>query len=180
MSIIPNQLKNWQKVILTIGILGILFQVGFLLIDTKTSSFQIEDISSNQSSPSLSKQKAKNIIEQWLEAKSRIFAPPYDHQLLGELTTGERYRKMQGSMEWLQKNNAYYDFGVQKVEEIKRLETSDKKATVTFKYTEDRTLYVNGEMVPKESDFKTRTVLYNLQLTKGEWKIKSAKIYDQK
>jgi len=126
--------------------------------------------------PDLSRQQAKNLIERWLQAKQRIFAPPYNRQLLAELTTGERYQDDSGSIGWLQRNNAYYKYGVRKVDSIKRLAQDGKTATVKFDYTEDRTLYIDGEVVPKETDFKTRTVIYNLQFENGQWKIASAKM----
>lgn len=179
-----NNQKRLRLAFLTGSIIGLLVLLGMFLSDSANNSFQQTDADSSNSksssstvdSSSLSEQESKEIIEQWLEAKSRIFAPPYDRELLEELATGERYRNNIGSLEWLQENDAYYEFGVQKVEEIERFTTNNDEATVKFRYTEDRTLYMNGEIVPEQSDFKTRTVIYNLQFKQEQWKIESAKI----
>ena len=142
----------------------------------QASSAQSSPSTSEPASPSLSQQEATKLIESWLQAKERIFGPPFDRQLLAKLTTGERYRGNSGTIGWLQRNNGYYDYGVQKVELIERIVKNGKEATVKFRYTEDRTLYLNGEVVPKETDFKTRTVIYNLRFEEGRWKIASAKV----
>jgi len=142
----------------------------------KVPSTQPSPSTSESDSPQLSRQEADELIESWLQAKRRIFAPPFSRQLLDQLTTGERYRGNSGTIGWLQRNNGYYDYGVQKVESIERIVKNGKEATVRFNYTEDRTLYLNGQVVPKETDFKTRTVIYNLRFEEGRWKIASAKV----
>ena len=142
----------------------------------KVPSTQPSPSTSESNSPQLSRQKAAELIEGWLQAKQRIFAPPFDRQLLAQLTTGERYRGNNSTIEWLQSNNGYYEYGVQKVESIRRFIQNGNNATVKFDYTEDRTLYFDGEIVPEETDFETRTAVYDLRFEEGQWKIASAKI----
>ncbi len=128
---------------------------------------------------SFTQQDAVNLINAWLEGKRVMFAPPYDRQKAEELTTGEQYQKTagpEGTINWLQNNNAYYRYGVVKIDGIDEFVINGNRATIQVKVIEDRTLYKNGRVDPGQSDFKTRTVVYNLELVGGRWKIASSKI----
>lgn len=126
------------------------------------------------SSESITQQQAVELINQWLQAKQQIFAPPFNSQLVAQLTTGELYgelAKPDGATTWLKNNNAYYRFGVQKVESVKRFVTSADKATLEVSVTEDRTLYRNGKVDASQTDFETRLIRYSLQSVNGVPKI---------
>ena len=133
-------------------------------------------------SASITQQEAVDLIKEWLEAKKVIFAPPYKRKLLAELTTGELYKSIaeaDGKIEQLKRNNAYYRYGVQKIENVDRFVADGNRATIQVKVTEDIKFYRNGYLDPAESSFKTRTVLYNLQLNVGgRWKIADYKTID--
>lgn len=126
------------------------------------------------SSELITQQQAVELINQWLQAKQQIFAPPFNSQLVAQLTTGELYgelAKPDGTTTWLKNNNAYYRFGVQKVESVKRFVASADKATLEVSVTEDRTLYRNGKVDPSQTDFETRLIRYSLQSVDGVPKI---------
>ncbi|MFM5889552.1 MAG: IMS domain-containing protein, partial [Dolichospermum sp.] len=56
----------------------------------------------------LSQDEALSLVTRWYSAKSRIFAPPFDRELLSELSTGRLYKRVNGSIDWLEKYNRYY------------------------------------------------------------------------
>lgn len=134
-----------------------------------------------RSSVTISQNQAVGLITEWLEAKSRIFAPPFDQQPVKQLTTGELYGSLvrdDGAIAWLKDNQAYYRFGVQKVESVERFVADQNKATVELKVTEDRTLYRDGKVDPTQTDFQTRLVRYSLESVDGAWKIADYKTVD--
>lgn len=118
--------------------------------------------------------KAADLITLWLNTKSRIFAPPFDRELLGDLTTGVLYADSLKAINFLQENNSYYQYGVQKVESIERFAASGNKATIEVKVTEDTTLYKNGKII--ESSFNTKLVRYNLEQWDGLWRIANSQV----
>jgi len=118
--------------------------------------------------------KAADLITQWLNSKSKIFAPPFDRAMLGDLTTGVLYADSLKAINFLQENNAYYQYGVQKVESIERFAASGNKATIEVKVTEDTTLYKNGKII--ESSFNTKLVRYNLEQWDGLWRIANSQV----
>ncbi|HAO09658.1 MAG TPA: hypothetical protein DCQ51_00360 [Planktothrix sp. UBA8407] len=118
--------------------------------------------------------KAADLITQWLNSKSKIFAHPFDRAMLGDLTTGVLYADSLKAINFLQENNAYYQYGVQKVESIERFAASGNKATIEVKVTEDTTLYKNGKII--ESSFNTKLVRYNLEQWDGLWRIANSQV----
>jgi serine/threonine-protein kinase len=132
------------------------------------------------SAPSISQQKAAALVDGWLQAKRVMFAPPYNRKPASELTTADQYQKVagaRGTIDWLQSNNAYYRYGVIKIDGIDQFAANGNQATIQVRVTEDRTLYKsNGQIDPNETDFKIRTVRYNLQFVDGSWKIASSQI----
>lgn len=126
----------------------------------------------------LTQQQAVERLNQWLQAKSAIFAPPYNEQLISELTTGElktSLLKADGVIPWLKENEAYYRFGVQKIDAVNRFVISGNKATIEVTLTEDRTLYQNGRIEPEYTAFETESVRYSLEFVDGIWKISDYK-----
>jgi len=129
--------------------------------------------------PSISQQDAIGLVNAWLQAKQVMFASPYNRQPATEITTGEQYDKTagaNGTIDWLANNNAYYRYGVQNIDGVDRFAANGNQATIQVRVTEERTLYKNGNIDPNETDFKTRSVRYNLQLVDGRWKIASSQI----
>ncbi|MCT7981226.1 protein kinase domain-containing protein [Laspinema olomoucense] len=139
-----------------------------------SSNFAPVPSQSTPSTPSITSQEAVGLINNWLYAKDRMFAPPYSRQLAAELTTGVLYAdliKPDGPIAWLENNNAYYQYGVRKVESVERFSADGDRASLEVFVTEDRTLYKNGRADPEQSKFSTDKVRYTLQLVNGTWKI---------
>jgi len=113
-------------------------------------------------------------INKWLNGKKKIFSPPFDRQLASELTTGELYldiTKPDGSIDWLQRNKAFYRYNLTKVDKIMRVVASEKEAVITVKLTEVRELFVSGKLDPSDSVSKTSLVSYYLRRENNKWKI---------
>ncbi len=123
----------------------------------------------------ISRQAAVEIVQKWLRAKKVLFAPPFNRQLGTELTIGEAYRKNIGpgsSLEWLQNNNAYYRYGVQRLDNVESFVASGDQATIKVVITEDRKYYLNGTLITDENTaFDTQLATYSLQLENGQLKI---------
>lgn len=127
-----------------------------------------------QNNQSLTLGQAADLITQWLNAKSSIFAPPYDRRVVSELTTGTLYSDTLKAINFLVENNGYYEYGVQKVESVERFAASGNKATIEVRVTEDTTFYQNGKVA--ESTFNTKLVRYNLENWDGIWKIANSQV----
>ena len=118
--------------------------------------------------------EAVGLIRNWIQAKKSVFASPFDRQLAANLTTGTLYydiTKPGGSLDWLQSNNAYYQFGTQTVNPTGKFSATGNQATIEVKVTEDRTFYVNGKVDAAQTNSKTSVLRYVLQLENGTWKI---------
>jgi hypothetical protein len=189
--------NNWRIAVITGGVIGIFLLAGLFFTNSKNNSSNPSDLpisspittqepsipdttlTPTPTSESIVQQKAINLIQRWLDAKKVMFAPPYNRQIAAELTTGEQYEKAagsDGSINWLQNNDAYYRYGVQKIDGVDNFVLNGEKATIQVRVTEDSTLYKNGNIDRESSAFKTLTVVYNLELVNGDWKISSSKV----
>ncbi len=123
----------------------------------------------------ISRQVAVEVINKWIAAKKVLFAPPFNRQLGAEITTGEAYRKNIGagsSLDWLQNNNSYYRYGVQRLDSVESFVASGDQATIEVIVTEDRTLYKGDGNIDRDSTaFDTRLVRYSLLSENGQVKI---------
>jgi hypothetical protein len=129
------------------------------------------------SSPPISQQDIESLITRWLKAKQRIFAPPFDQQLVSELTTGKLLFGLldepSSPMKSLQSKNSYYQYDSQSVQEIEISDYQDGQVTVVATVNESRVLYENGKISPKGTDSEPRRIRYILENANGVWKISS-------
>jgi serine/threonine protein kinase len=119
----------------------------------------------------LSESEAVDLVNNLVAAKNQMFAPPFDRQLLAELTTGEAYEKRKGSIDWLQSNNAFYSYGDFKVSRAGSFGIQDNQANVTVEIFESPTLYVNGKIDRSQSQPSKGRYICNLKFEDGKWKI---------
>jgi hypothetical protein len=123
----------------------------------------------------ITKEEALSVIKNWQEAKSRIFASPFDRDLAASLATGqvlEDIVKPNGSIDWLQQNNSYYTYGSYTVEPTTHFKSGSSQAEIEAKVTQEITLYSNGISKSKPD---TSVYRYNLVLENGSWKIANRK-----
>lgn len=123
----------------------------------------------------LSQADAVNLIERWMVAKKRIFAPPYDHQLGTNLLAGKAYRdNIQGpasngdrlsSREELRNNKQAYTYRRQKIKRIVSFTPNDRGAIVKVLATEE--IALNGKRITNPPSVYT----YRIERENGRWKI---------
>jgi serine/threonine-protein kinase len=119
----------------------------------------------------LSEADAVAIVNNLVASKNQMFAPPFDRQLLAELTTGEAYEKRKGSIDWLQSNNAFYSYGEFTVSRAGSFGIQDNQANITVEIFESPTLYVNGKIDRTQSQPSRGRYVCTLIFEGGKWKI---------
>lgn len=94
---------------------------------TDTSNLETENTS--ESIPSFTQQEAVNLLERWQNAKSQIFAPPFNKELGAELLTGKSYYdnigNPEGSVAWLQDNASYYTYDLQSIDSVENFAVNE-------------------------------------------------------
>lgn len=117
--------------------------------------------------------QATDLITRWLEAKNKIFADPFDLQLVSQFTTGSFYADTLRAIAFLTSNQAYYKYGVQKIESVEKFASTGNRATIEVKVTEEVTFYQKDKI--ENSSFNTQRFRYNLEGSNGVWKIAESK-----
>jgi hypothetical protein len=137
----------------------------------------------------ITQKQALALVKRYLEAKKRLFAPPFDKQLGAELLTGKAYQNNidktnvpcndpQGclsSIDWLIANNAEYSFEYQNLDSVDKFESNSDNATILVTFTERRTFRQSGKN--KESG-GTKQARYILKNENGLVKILDYKVLD--
>ena len=121
----------------------------------------------------LNQKKAEKLVQAWLNAKSKIFASPFDIELAKRITTGPVYNdiiKPNGAVDWLKSNNSYYTYTEAKISKV-WLFSNRARPTLKASVVEDRTLRVNGNIDASQSGKNTSTYTYSFVKEDGEWKI---------
>lgn len=191
------KLSGWQKASLAGGIFGTLVVFGMFLtnnsepvssnvntaLDTpengsqSSSVDQPNDLPDIQVAPeTIAQDEALKLVNSWLNAKTKMNAPPYDRQILNQVATGEQYSKAAGTIDWLIENNAYYSYNSQRIESVGEFYSTEDKAAIQVTVVEDLILYINGRVNSNRSGLKRTEVIYNLQLIDGSWKIASSAV----
>lgn len=123
-------------------------------------------------SNTLTQEEAVNLIERYLQAKEKIFAPPFDRQLAASLTTDTVYNeivKPGGSIDWLQQNNAYYQYGGRSVQGTGYFSATDNKAEVEVAIKQEVYFYSNDTLNKSTAD--SSIYRFTLKQENGNWKI---------
>ncbi|NET24395.1 IMS domain-containing protein [Okeania sp. SIO1I7] len=181
----PQRLSslNWRTAAIISGVIGVLNLAGLVLSNYQNQQlnqiFVIEPTPTSSQLPleaSISREKAVNLIQKYLEAKKVTFAPPYNSQILAEIATSEFYQKAVGTRNWLQSNGAYYRYKPYTIE-VEEFVLSGNTAEIKVKITEDITLYHSDGSIDRSNSYlKTVTVIYNMRLINGNPKIYDSKI----
>lgn len=130
---------------------------------------------SNSNNSGLTQQQASQIIQNWLDAKKRLFAPPYEEKLAADFTIGERYIKTTGAIKWLRDNNAYYDYKTALVDSSNNFSVSSDQSQIDVSISENLVLYVNNQVDSSVTTNGVKTTAYRffLKLDAGTWKIEN-------
>ena len=138
--------------------------------------------SSSSSGIAMTQGKAVNLIQQWLQAKQRLFAPPYDREIASKLTTGKLYQDLTrsgGSINWLEKNNSYYEYGIQSVKDIKRF-TSDNNSFIIVASIIESSTFFNAQVGSKKVTPAGRsTIRYEFVKVNSSWLLKDYQVLNE-
>ena len=124
----------------------------------------------------ISQEQALELVQKWYAAKPRIFAPPFDRDLLNELATGKLYQRVGGeggSIDWLQKYNRYYTYNKSAITNIMGFSSSGSRPYIKVRVVEE--LYLQGEKGIDKTNSGEYKIDYIYFFTKenGTWKIYS-------
>ncbi len=115
--------------------------------------------------------EAVTLIKSWLNAKKEAYIPPFNPEVIARYTTGEYYKNLIGTVDWLQKNNGYYTYETPTVEPTDKFAIEGERVTIEMRVNENRTLFVNQKVDPTSSGSSTGMYRFTLQFDSGIWKI---------
>ncbi len=131
---------------------------------------------------SISQDEAVNLVKRWLNARSQMFAPPYNQEVGKDLTTGKAYSdKIHGpssdgtdtsTLEWLKEFDYYYTYNSSEIGTIKKFDNSGNDIILELNIIEDKTQYDNKRrVVSKNSGRSISLIRYTLRHDSDKWKI---------
>ncbi len=182
---LPAQNNNKSAVIIGGGMVAgaVIFSTMLMISQNSKTSVSIANTPTQSSNNgAISQDEAKKLIEKWMQAKQRMFAPPYDQELGSQLAMGKTYTdKVRGpssdgtpysSLEWLRQYGFQYKYGVQNIENVTRFESTADQASIELQILEDARLYdKKGVLQPKRSGMERKTVRFILRKNNGVFKI---------
>jgi ARC6-like, IMS domain len=167
--------KNWLNAVIIGGLIGGAIIIGFAVTINPKLVQPLGSFSSSQPASSITKENAVELIKRWQSAKKEIFSSPFNRRLAAELITGQLHDetlKPDGSLDWLQKNGAYYRYGVQSLDSVEQFLANGDNASIEVIITEERTYYKKDGNIDRDNTaFDTRLVRYTLQSENGQLKI---------
>jgi ARC6-like, IMS domain len=119
----------------------------------------------------LTQEEAMSLVKRWQDAKPQIFAPPFDQNLAASMATGaflEGIVQPGGSIDWLQRNNAYYAYGAPTIEASSYFKSDKDQAEIDVNVRQEYALYASGKIERKSDASRYR---YKLVLENNIWKI---------
>jgi hypothetical protein len=141
---------------------------------SSVSSPQPSSNPSFSTTSSLDQATAVQLVNEWLSAKSKIFASPFDRNLVSQFTTGPLRNdiiKPNGSIDWLQNNSSYYRYNDVKVSNISSFSNSGTRPSIQVTIYEDRVLQGPRGVDSAQSGVSTKNFTYYFEQENGTWKI---------
>ena len=131
---------------------------------------------SNAPAVALERDEALRLIERWLAAKGRIFAPPFDTGamagVVGQGPLRHDITKANGSIDWLRANNSRYSYQSTRLSAIQSMNLSGSPASITVLVDEQSTFH--GPKGDKPSA-TSNPFLYTFAWEDGRWQILDAR-----
>jgi len=123
----------------------------------------------------LTRSQAVNLIQNWLEAKNRIFAPPYNQELAARYLTGQDYQDALRLIKYLQENKIYYRYSSHSTSVTDNFSYTAKSATIEVMIRERFQEYKKNEEDVEEIRDRLTTQRYRFELQRinDGWKIKN-------
>ena len=120
--------------------------------------------------------EAVGLVSGWLSQKGRVFSHPFDLSPAQQYisTSGPLYHdisKPDGSVDWLRKNNAYYQYRESRITEVSSYYTSGSMPELVVSIYEDKTLNTPKGVDSTVSGSSTQTFVYSFVKENGTWKI---------
>ena len=150
---------------------------------TATLSREVAVITPTPTSSSLpvaqefTEQHAQALVKRYLDAKPSIYAPPFNRQLIAELTTGKLRTEIMGSVNWMQSNNGYYRYEFRSVGTTGKIYYSgDSNAVAELRVIEKYLYYQNNNLDPTQGDYYDKVIRWVFQKEDGVWKISDREI----
>lgn len=120
--------------------------------------------------------EAVELVSSWLSQKGRVFSHPFDLSPAQQYisTSGPLYHdisKPDGSVDWLRKNNAYYQYRESRITQVSSYYTSGSMPELAVSIYEDKTLNTPKGVDSTVSGSSTQTFVYSFVKENGTWKI---------
>ena len=120
----------------------------------------------------ISQADARSLVDEWLNVKQRIFAPPFDTDLADQLVAAgplwTDLTKPDGSIQWLRNNNNYYSYNGVRINDVISFTPSETMPSLVVSVTEDSVLHSPTGSAPSTS---TANWLYTFKEEGGVWKL---------
>lgn len=129
------------------------------------------------SSQALAEAEAVKIVQSWLDAKSKIFAPPFNLSLVNSLTVAngpihKRTTGSSGSVQWLKDNGFYYTYRDSTINRIVSYgPAANGRMSLKVEITEDLSLYSPRGLDRSKSGRSTDIYEYILAKDGSTWKL---------
>ncbi|WP_066381228.1 ARC6/PARC6 family protein [Anabaena sp. CA = ATCC 33047] len=146
------------------------------VINRNQSQADNEQPSNNNTKPThdITQEEALELVQQWYAAKPRIFGPPYDTNLVSDLTTGPLYANLissDGPIAWLIKYDSYYTYNKSKVTNIIDFSNNDDKPYIKVKVDEELYLHTSKGVDQDSSGSYQGVFVYFFEKENSNWKI---------
>ncbi|MCH4905302.1 DUF4101 domain-containing protein [Cylindrospermopsis raciborskii CHAB3438] len=122
----------------------------------------------------ISQEDAIELIKRWYAAKPQIFGPPFDGNLVDQLTTGNLHTNTigsAGSVDWLKENQYYYQYNFSNIEGVIEFSNSQDRPYIKVRVSEERYLHGQNGIDQKNSGVYTDNFIYFFEKENGTWKI---------
>ncbi|ELR96504.1 IMS domain-containing protein [Gloeocapsa sp. PCC 73106] len=186
----------WWKVILAIaialGFLTIISTLGKRQLNPKSEllltldqplvtipSLVVESTPPSTTPSLLNSKRAREVIEKWLEAKSRAYGTDHEIEVLSEILTGSLLQEKQKVAETVKNEGSYreYDHNLE-LKSIALNRNDPQRASIVAQVQETANYYQNGRLLSEQSYSSNLRINYGLKLVEGEWLIDSIKVIE--
>jgi hypothetical protein len=126
-----------------------------------------------------SQDEAVKLVNEWLSAKSKILAPPYDRNLAKQITTGVLYQDLvqpNGKIDLLQNKGESYSYKVSKVTKFISFTNNEKKQPILMVEVTEHLIYRRKPEVLLAPPQKTYAVMYFFAKEREFWKLADYKL----
>jgi hypothetical protein len=144
------------------------------VIDSPAPSIPLPPVPPPDTQSSLSQDQAVALVNQWLNVKSQVFAPPFNTELARKYITGPLYRditKANGTIDWLRQNQAYYVYKESRIQQVWSFASAATRPALKVQISENRILFGRQGIDYSQSGTSTGNYTYYFITEQGVWKI---------